>query len=232
VVVAELAIPAGTSSATLRYRITGVGQLAVECTVRPAGKLPMIPRIGMQAQLSPDLQMWMWYGKGPHENYVDRNTGAWTTVHSGTVSSLFHSYIDPQESGNRTQVRWAHFRSPLGGVSLRIDATGQNLLEVGAYPCLPEAIELARHPVDLLLESAVTLNLDHRQMGLGGTNSWGEWPLEAYRIAPKGEYRWSFNLTLLKTPMVQRLPNLQPPPEAPVEENPPPAQPEPAPPAQ
>ena len=237
VVVAELAIPAGTSTATLRYRITGVGQLAVECTVRPAGKLPMIPRIGMQAQLSPDLQMWMWYGKGPHENYVDRNTGAWTTVHSGNISSLFHSYVDPQESGNRTNVRWTSFRSPMGGVGLRIDATGQNLLEVGAYPCLPEAIELARHPIDLPIESAVTLNLDHRQMGLGGTNSWGEWPLEAYRIAPQGEYRWSFNLTLLKTPMVQRLPNLQPPPGAPAEGSPPPAppepqQPEPAPPAQ
>ena len=185
IVVAELKIPAGTSSATLRYRVTGVGQVAIACSFRPAGQLPMIPRIGMQAQLAPDLQAWMWFGKGPHENYVDRNTGAWTTVHSGSVSSLFHAYVDPQESGNRTNVRWATFKNPMGGVSLRIDATGGQLLEVGAYPCLPEQIELARHPVDLPLGSAVTVNLDHRQMGLGGTNSWLQWPLEAYRIQPK-----------------------------------------------
>lgn len=209
---AELAIPAGTSSATLAYRITGAGQIAVDCTFRPAGKLPMLPRLGMQAQLAVELQSWTWFGKGPHENYADRNTGAWTTVHSGMVSNMFHSYVDPQESGNRTNIRWATFRNLMGGVSLRIDASGPHLLEMGAYPCLPEQIELARHPADIPLESAVTLNLDHRQMGLGGTNSWGQWPLEAYRIEPKGEYHWAFNLTAINTPLLRRRPILQLPP--------------------
>ncbi|MEO0018080.1 MAG: Beta-galactosidase, partial [Verrucomicrobiota bacterium] len=125
-IVAELAIPAGTSTATLRYRITGTGLVGVDCTFRPVGKLPMIPRVGMQAQLPVEVQTWTWFGKGPHENYVDRNTGAWTTVHSGSIPSLFHCYVDPQESGNRTNVRWATFMSPGGGPGLRVDATGQH----------------------------------------------------------------------------------------------------------
>ena len=211
VVTADLTIPAGQSTATLIYRITGAGQLALDCTFRPAGNLPMLPRLGMQAQIKPDCQTWTWFGKGPQENYIDRNTGSWSTIHSGQVASLFHGYVDPQESGNRTQVRWATFANPVGGASLRIDATGTQLLEIAAYPCLPYQIELARHPGDLPMSDTITLNIDHRQMGLGGTNSWGELPLAAYRIEPKGIYQWSFVLTAIQTPLVlRRMPSLPP----------------------
>ncbi|MCX6875524.1 MAG: DUF4981 domain-containing protein [Verrucomicrobia bacterium] len=205
-VAADLTIPAGQSTAALSYRITGAGQLAVECTFRPLGTLPLIPRIGMQAQLSPDCATWSWFGKGPQENYCDRNSGAWSTVHTGLVSSLFHRYVDPQESGNRTQIRWATFTNPMGGTGLRIDATGKHLLEVAAYPCLPEDIELARHPTDIPMTGTLTLNLDHRQMGLGGTNSWGELPLAPYRLEPTGVYQWSFILSTMQTPVTRPVP--------------------------
>jgi beta-galactosidase len=202
VVTSEISVPAGQSTATVVYRVFGSGQIAVECAFRPQGDLPMIPRIGMVARISPDQAVWTWYGKGPHENYADRQSGAWTTIHSGMVPMLFHRYGDPQEAGNRGDIRWATFTKPGGGVGLRIDATGEHLLGVTAYPFAVEEIELARHPVDLIARDFITVAIDHRQMGVGGTNSWGQWPLPKYRIEPQGTYNWSFMIGLPEAPPV------------------------------
>jgi beta-galactosidase len=141
---------------------------------------------------------WTWHGKGPHENYGDRSRGAWTTTHTGMLALLFHRYADPQEAGNHTDVRWSTFESPAGGAGLRIDATGESLLEISAMPCLPEDLEFAKHPVDLPKSDVITLHLDHRQMGVGGTNSWGAEALPRYRI-PAQPQRWSFLLTATQT---------------------------------
>ena len=194
IVRAELAVPVGKSRATVTYRFNHAGHLAVDCSFTPQGtKLPVIPRLGMSCLLPASHSFWTWFGKGPHENYCDRQTGAWTTVHMGKVDDLFYRYLDPQQAGNRTQIRWATFTNP-DGKGLRVDATGDNLLEISAAPCLDDDIELARHPADLPPRDTVTVHIDHRQMGVGGTNSWGEWPLLAYRIQPTGTYHWSFLL--------------------------------------
>lgn len=196
VVESKLKIPAGDSEATVQWRMHPSGQLSVSVEFLPKGQLPMIPRIGMQAGLSPiNANSVTWFGKGPHENYVDRQAGAWTAVHSGIVPQLFHGYLDPQESGNRTGARWVRIMPAFSMDGFRADATGDSLLAFSVYTASPDDIELARHPSDLRQMNRYYLNLDHQQMGLGGTNSWGERPLEKYRIAPKGSYRWSFMLS-------------------------------------
>ena len=197
-VTAELAIPAGESSATLRYRVTGAGQIAAEVDFRPDAKMPQLPRVGMSCGIPSSAISWTWHGKGPHENYGDRSRGAWTTTHTGMLALLFHRYADPQEAGNHTDVRWSTFESPAGGAGLRIDATGESLLEISAMPCLPEDLEFAKHPVDLPKSDVITLHIDHRQMGVGGTNSWGAEALPRYRI-PAQPQRWSFLLTATQT---------------------------------
>ena len=78
-----------------------------------------------------------------------------------------------------------------------VRATGPDLLAFGAYPGLAADLEIARHPLDLPERAVVTINLDHGQMGLGGTNSWGALPLPQYRLNATGEYRFSLLLTLL-----------------------------------
>lgn len=200
VVVAELSIPAGKSGATVRYRFTGNGQIAIETEFRPDKDLPTIPRIGFQCEIPNRTSLWKWHGYGPQENYIDRRTGAWTTVHEGDIASLFHRYVDPQEAGNRTGIRWATVSSPAGGSNLRIDATGEHLLEMACYPCAAEDIQLAMHPSELPPRDFLTLNLDHRQSGLGGTDSWGALALPQYRIAPDKAYQWSFLLAFGETP--------------------------------
>ena len=103
--------------------------------------------------------------------------------------------MDAQESGNRTEIRWATLTSPAGGGGLRIDATGESLLEMAVYPCAAEDITLAMHPAELQTRGFFTLNIDHRQSGLGGITSWGAIALPQYRVPANKAYRWAFMLT-------------------------------------
>jgi beta-galactosidase len=203
-VISRIRIPAGESEAVIQWRMHPSGQISVATEFIPKGNLPMIPRVGMACALPSEVNSLSWYGKGPHENYVDRSTGAWTAVHFAAVPELFHRYLDPQESGLRTQARWARFTPFGGGTGLRADATGDSLLSIAAQPVSPDELELARHPADLPPGDQVWIYLDHKHMGLGGTNSWGELPLEKYRIPATGTYRWSFLLTPENVPAPRR----------------------------
>ena len=187
----DLSLGVGKSNATIDYYFQADNQIevVVNLWVRDA---PMMPRFGMQTQLPATQNNWTWFGLGPHENYVDRKRSAWTSIHSGLVPELFDHYLDPQESSNRTEVRWASFAGE--GKSLTFQATGDRLLEVSAYPYSPLEIELARHPSDLRASNNQFINLDYAQMGVGGTNSWGQLPLEKYRLQGKGNYKYSFRL--------------------------------------
>jgi len=200
-VTAELAIPATQSSATIRYRFTGGGQILIETDFRAAKELPTIPRIGYQCEIPNRTPLWQWHGLGPNENYIDRKSGTWMTVHQGTVPSLFHSYIDPQESGNRGGIRWATLASPAGGSSLRVDSTGDSLLEMSLYPCAAADITLAMHRSEIPKREFYTLNLEHRQSGLGGINSWGATALPQYQLPAGRAYQWSFMLSFSETPV-------------------------------
>ena len=199
-VTAEVAIPAAHSSATICYRFTGNGQILIDTDFRAAKDLPTIPRIGFQCEIPNRTPLWKWYGLGPHENYADRNTGAWTAIHEGFVPALFHRYIDPQEAGNRGGVRWATLASPTGGSSLRVDSTGESLLEMSLYPCAASDITMATHQCEIPKRDFYTLNLDHRQSGLGGINSWGATALPPYQLPTNRTYHWSFMLSFSETP--------------------------------
>lgn len=194
-VTSAIAIPAGESAATVRWRLHPSGQLSVAVEFAPKGQLPMLPRVGMQCAMAAGIDTLSWFGKGPHENYIDRHSGAWTAVHTAAGNTLFNRFLDPQEAGNRGEVRWARFLPAAGGDGLRVDATGDSLLAVSVYPVSQDDIELARHPADIAKGDRVFVNIDHAQMGLGGTNSWGERPLEKYRLSPQASYRWSFMLS-------------------------------------
>ncbi|MDP0492226.1 MAG: glycoside hydrolase family 2 TIM barrel-domain containing protein [Verrucomicrobiota bacterium JB023] len=187
----DLRLHVGNSDATLDYQFGEDGSLHVKVNVW-ARKSEMLPRFGMQTQLPASQNKWDWFGLGPHENYIDRKRSAWVGVHAGTVPELFNHYLDPQESSNRTEVRWASFSG--GDRSLTIQATGSRPLEIAAYPYSPDEIELARHPIDLRKSETIYLNIDYGQMGLGGTNSWGQLPLHKYRLHSNQHYYYSFKL--------------------------------------
>jgi beta-galactosidase len=197
-ITAKLQVPVGTTTAQVDYEIDGEGRVRVHVTVTPSGKgVPLLPRFGMQAEVAEQgggSSTLEWFGRGPYESYVDRKSGVWVGRFKDTVENLFYPYTDPQESGCHTDVRWAELVHA-NEFGLRIDATQGSLLEVGAYPFSPTDIELAMHPIDLPETDRVWVNIDYQQLGLGGTDSWGQLPLEKYRLKPNQAYGYKFILS-------------------------------------
>lgn len=188
----ELKIPVSKSTAKIKYSLAEIGHIMVDVTVQPNGDgVAHLPRVGMQLQMPEEYNNWQWLGLGPHENYVDRKRGAWVGQFEGKIEELFHQYIDPQESSNRCEVRWASFTDD-EGKGLKFLSYGERLLEVSAYPCLPHDIELADHNYELPNQSFNVINIDYGQMGLGGTTSWGALPLDQYLLKSGRLYQYKF----------------------------------------
>ena len=140
-------------------------------------------RLGFTLQL-PDVERVRWYGKGPHENYIDRLRGAQTGIHDLPLDQLPHDYMRPQENGNHTRVRWLSATGTWG--TLRADDVTGDLLGFTAWPYTQEALDDAEHIHELTHTTAVTLNIDRRQRGVGGDSPGLANLLPPYRM-PKGE---------------------------------------------
>ena len=195
----DLAVPAGESRAVLKYIVHGDGVIEVAATVSPKGKLPEIPRLGMMCQLPGRDTTWEWFGRGPGENYRDRKEGYPTGIWSGKVDELWFPYVEPQETANRTEIRWSKFTAP-DGTGLRFEAAGDSLLEMGAYPFLQSDLEGPLHPVDIPRREITTVHAGLGQMGVGGENSWGARPLAQYEFPANKEYSWQFRILPVSRP--------------------------------
>ncbi len=190
-VTARADIPAGRSKWAVVYTVRADGEIMVEVEFDPAGRMPDLPRVGMQMEIPGQFDNMTWYGRGPHENYCDRNKGAAVGLYSGRVEELVHPYIVPQESANRTDVRWVKFTNRKG---LGIQAEGMPLLSVSAWPWTMENLDQARHTNELVKSGNITVNLDYRQKGVGGSvPAILTQPLPPYRV-PAKKYSYSFSL--------------------------------------
>lgn len=171
------------------YTICDNGDLMLETELTPVGDLPSLPRIGLRLGLPGALDTCTWYGRGPHESYCDRKTGAAIGLYRLPVDDLYHPYVMPQENGNRTDVRWAALTDTEGvGLLVANDAP----FEFSAGRFTAEDLTAARHVHEVPRRETITWNLDHRQAGLGG-NSCGPGTLPQYRITP-APVRFVFHL--------------------------------------
>lgn len=190
----ELSLPAGESVASVEYGVHKDGAVEVQVKVRPKGSwLPTLPRVGMQVQVPRAMNRWTWYGRGPWENYVDRSSGAYLGVHSGRVSDLSRPYVETQEFGNRTGVRWATFNDE-AGIGIRFESADGQPLEVGAYPYAETDLDGELRSVDVAERDYLTVHVSHAQMGVGGEDSWGARPLPQYELRADREYEYLFRM--------------------------------------
>jgi len=188
----QMTLPAGESRYQTVYTIYGSGEVIVESSLEPGNGLPNLPRFGMQMAIPGEFNTMTWYGRGPHETYWDRKTGAAVDVYSGLVEEQIHPYVRPQENGNKTDVRWLALTNKDGTGLL---AVGMPLLSVSAWPYTMDDLEKARHINELPVRDIITVNIDYKQMGVGGDDGWSEnaRPHPEYRLPPK-PYRYRFRL--------------------------------------
>ncbi|MFB3879769.1 MAG: glycoside hydrolase family 2 TIM barrel-domain containing protein [Armatimonadota bacterium] len=164
-------VPVGRPNYRCTYTIYGSGDIVVGSFFDPGDvRLPDLPRFGMQFAIPNEFDAMTWFGRGPHENYWDRNTGAAVGLYSGRVPELLYHYVRPQEHGNRTDVRWLAL---LNGDNVGLLAVGLPLLSISAWPYTMADLERARHINELPPRDTITVNLDYRQMGVGGDDGWG-----------------------------------------------------------
>jgi beta-galactosidase len=171
------------------YTIYGTGDIVIDNQVQCGDNLPPLPRIGLTMSLPGDFETFAWFGRGPHENYIDRNAGAAVGLYSSSVDEQYVPYILPQENGNKTDVRWLTLTNEAG---IGLLAVGMPLMEASVSHYTAEDLSQAFHTNELIRQKEVTLNLDHKQCGLGGA-SCGPGTLPQYLIEP-GHFSFSFRL--------------------------------------
>ncbi|HWK09782.1 MAG TPA: beta-galactosidase domain 4-containing protein, partial [Vicinamibacterales bacterium] len=188
---AELPLVAGRYA--IAYTISGDGEIDVEGRYTPGERpLPMMPRFGMELVVSPGLERLTWLGRGPAETYVDRQFER-VGMYRSTVGAQWVEYSRPQENGNKTDVRWVALTNDRG---IGIAAVGEPLLSVEAAHVTKADEEAAAYSFQLPRRAETYVNLDLRQMGVGGVNSWSQaaWPLPPYRIPGNRPYEYRYRL--------------------------------------
>lgn len=159
-----------------------------------ADDMPELLRVGLQTRIPASFNRITYFGKGPQENYSDRCSGAFLGLYRSAPEQFMHSYITPQENGNRCAVRWLSLTNPDGR---GIQFTGTAPLSVSVWNCTQEMLDQARHSVEVEpLPDALTVNIDCLQTGVGGTDSWSlkARPSEQYRLLAK-HYAYRFAIT-------------------------------------
>ncbi|MFC8832283.1 glycoside hydrolase family 2 TIM barrel-domain containing protein [Streptomyces griseoincarnatus] len=175
------------------YTVFGHGEIKVDHTLHPgAADLPYLPEVGSLLFLPRRLDRLHWYGRGPEENHWDRNTGTDVGRWSSTVAEQWTPYIRPQENGNKTDVRWAALTDRTGRGLL---VTGEPLVEINASHFTPEDLSAGvRHDYQLTPRDAVVLRVNHRQMGVGGDDSWGAHTHAEFKLFADRGYAYTYRL--------------------------------------
>ena len=161
------------------------GALKIEVEWERKGEfVPELPRLGMRIILPEDYKNFKYYGRGPWENYSDRKESSFIGLYEQSTDEQLFPYVRPQESGNKCDVRWLELTNS-EGEGLRVE--GLQPLSVSAMPYRSEDLDPGltkkqMHYSDIEPRREVVLHIDLAQRGLGGDDSWGAQPHDAYRL--------------------------------------------------
>ena len=191
-------MPSVEATLTMTYTLTPAGELVVNeaMTVNKDAKhKPELMRYGMQLVMPKAYNMLTYYGKGPGENYIDRNNGDRLGVYDAKVADQYWGYVRPQESGNKTEVRYWQVKDENGkGLEFYSFAP----MECSTLNYLASDLDDGwdknahqSHSGDLTPRDFSVVKLAVRQRGLACVNSWGAIPLEQYRM-PYQDYSFTY----------------------------------------
>jgi beta-galactosidase len=172
----------------MTYNISSDGTVNVHTELKNvASSLPVLPRFGTNFMIDDSYNAVSWFGRGPHENYQDRNTAALVGQYKSSVSDLYFPYIRPQENGYKTDTRWVKFTNSRGK---GIQVTANNYIGFSAHHQYNSDFDAGetkqqRHTTDIIKRDFVNINIDMAQMGVGGDTSWGAMPHKEYQIKPQ-----------------------------------------------
>ena len=202
IVTAQYEMPKLEATLVMKYTLTADGQLIVNQSLKAGenkkGK-PHLFRFGMQMVMPEAYANIEYYGKGPGENYIDRNNDETIGLYAQKVTEQYHPYVRPQESGNKTEVRyWRVLDAEGKGLEFygteALNATSLNYLQSDLDDGWDKD---QRHSGDLTPRDFTVVSIDKQQFGIGCVNSWGAWPRWEYQM-PYGDYEYTFVICPVK----------------------------------
>ena len=203
-VTAKFDMPDVKATLTMTYTLTAEGEVVVrqQLTADKEAKISQLPRYGMQLQMPKQYDEVMYYGRGPVENYCDRNSSEFIGIYNNKVADEYYPYVRPQESGNHTDVRWFRVQDKQGrGLEFYsnapMEASALNFLTEDLDDGMSKDKKIDRHSGDLVERPLTQVHIQQRQMGLGCVNSWGAWPRQEYML-PYQNYDFTFVIKPLK----------------------------------
>lgn len=165
-----------------------IGLKDIQVTMAASAKKEMI-RFGYTCELDPSFNQAKWFGRGPHEAYSDRKTSAFYDVYQMSVNDMVHDYLKPQENGNRTDVYWCEIRNKTHTIMIEDEKS----FDFSLWPYDFESLERASHIHLLEKGGTSTLNIDHRQRGVGGSVPAFLYLMDDYKLK-KQRYAYKFTL--------------------------------------
>jgi beta-galactosidase len=192
---------------TVQYRVFGNGRVDVEGTFERNQNVAMPMRIGLRTQLHDSLNTLEWFGRGPHENYFDRNWSALIGRYRSSVADQYVPYLRPQENGYKTDARWLKLSNEKG---IELVIRGAPTVSFSALPQPLEAFEAPavafeldvnivrdKYPIhvnDVAEGGGVYLHVDYGQVGVGGDNSWGK---RAHNSSTLYDLKYTYQFSLV-----------------------------------
>ena len=185
----------GSTKMKMTYYVYGSGDIVVSYTLNPDGSKSYLPNVGTLFTVPGGYEKVRWFGRGPDENYMGRNRGSFMGLYSTLADSMTVKYMEIGETGQRTDVKWATLTNN-DGKGLMI--VGNPRMEFSAQHYTPEQLSNVKLPWELKRDKDITLRVDLHQMGVGGINSWGAQPLDAYLLKANREYSHTFRLAPIR----------------------------------
>jgi beta-galactosidase len=198
---AEYEIKEVSAKLFITYLINNEGAVKVKqkMVADMEAKVPNLFRFGMQLQMPKSFEQVHFYGRGPIENYIDRNNSQFLGIYNQTVNSQFYPYIRPQETGTKTDVRWWK----------QLNIAGKGLEFIAETPFSISALNYSiaslddgdfkdqRHSPEVPIANFTNICIDKVQMGLGCVNSWGASPRSEYQLKYQ-DYEFTFLMKPIK----------------------------------
>ena len=186
-VIACYDMPAVKAQLKLTYTVFEKGKLNVkmQMTTDKEANISDMLRFGMVMQLPYDMEQSRYFGRGPIENYSDRKAFARIGIYKQTADQQFFPYIRPQETGTKQDIKWWQ-QTNASGTGIEIHGLSGDLSMSALHYAIADLDEgqkkHQRHSYQVPKSPFTNLCIDKEQCGLGGTDSWGSWPLRPYRL--------------------------------------------------
>jgi len=185
----SLKVPGFPASIRMEYSFRNDSRVDVTLQGRPRREMV---RFGTRMMIPSRFRQVSWYGRGPQECYIDRKSAAVVAVHEADADQLSFDYLNPQESGNRTDVRWVSFSD--GGSALTFSAADGKTIDFSARFASREDVAAAAHAHEISKSEKLHVHIDGGQRGVGGSIPGVLNLMKKYRMKAFRKYRFRYSI--------------------------------------